>query len=203
MKIISLSIGFVQADLDELSQQAMKHSLQYARQHEVVVFAAASNSGNRDFLAFPACKPDYVLGINSTDGNGGRSRFNPQNQDRHENLSILGEYIKSTWLQSESGREGTCKIGDSVWRRDEGTSQATAVAASVAVLILQFGRQYGVDRRLEKFEGVRSVLRAMAETKTGDGFYDMVPWKTVFRMTPDAIDRIKGRFVETLDKAQI
>ena len=203
VKVISLSIGFVRKELNDLTQQAMIHALQYARQQEVVVFAAASNSGNRDFLAFPACKPDYVIGINSTDGNGGRSRFNPQIQDRHENLSILGEYIKSTWLQADLGKEGTFKINNSVWQRHQGTSQATAIAACVAVLILQFGRQYGIDKRLEKFEGVRSVLRAMAGERTSDGFYDMVPWQTVFHITSGDIDRIKTRVLELLDRAQI
>ncbi|KAF8856770.1 subtilisin-like protein [Acephala macrosclerotiorum] len=197
VKVINLSIGFDEEKLGVPESQVVIHALQYARQQNVVVLAAASNSGNREKLAFPACKPDHVLSINSTDGNGGRSWFNPQKQEYHENLSILGEYIKSTWLQVDCCKEGTFMVGESVWKRQEGTSQATTIAACVAVLILQFGRQYGVGEKLETFEGVRSVLRAMTQGKTDDGFRDIVPWIDVFRMS-HGVDAIKMRIRDIL-----
>lgn len=204
MKVINLSIGFDQEKIPTLERQVLIHALQYARQQDVTVFAAASNSGNREWLAFPACKPDHVLSINSTNGSGGRSWFNPQKQEYHENLSILGEFVKSTWLENEYGKDDKVfKIEGSAWKRQEGTSQATTIAACVAVLILQFGRQYGVGEKLETFEGVRSVLRAMTEGKTDDGFRDIVPWISVFRTSSSGVDVIKKRIDEILDKAWI
>ncbi|KUJ11254.1 subtilisin-like protein [Mollisia scopiformis] len=203
VKVINLSIGFDQEKLGDSEMHVIIHALQYARQQHVVVFAAASNSANRELLAFPACQPDYVLSINSTNGSGGRSWFNPLQQKYHENLSVLGESIKSTWLQDAYGKEeGVFRLGESVWKRAEGTSQATTIAACVAVLIVQFGRQYGVGEKLETFAGVRSVLREMT-AQTGDGFWDIVPWIKVFRMHPGGIDSIKSRIAEILYEARI
>lgn len=209
-KVINLSIGFDAEKLAEsgtADSQILVHALKYARAQNVVVFAAASNSANRRSLAFPACKPDHVLSINSTNGSGGRSRFNPLEQEYHENLSILGEYVKSTWLQSDMDDGETVTIAGAVWKRDEGTSQATTIAACVAVLILQFGRQYGVGENLETFEGLRSVLRAMTEGKTGDGFRDIVPWRGVFRTSHSSFDTlsdaIKSRMRDVLSRALV
>lgn len=203
VKVINLSVGFDQGQLNDPEIQIMTHALQYARQQNVVVLAAASNSGNRELLAFPACQPDDVLSINSTDGSGGRSWFNPKQQEYHENLSILGENIKSTWLQVDYGKEEVILRGDSAWKRSEGTSQATTVAACVAVLILQFGRQYSVGEKLETFKGVRSVLRKMTGTQTGDGFWDIVPWMEVFCMSPKGVDSIKSRILDILYTARV
>jgi subtilisin family serine protease len=212
VKIINLSIGFDRDKLDVLEKsrdygkQILLHALWYARQQNVVVFAAASNHANRKRLAFPACKPDYVLSINSTNGSGGKSWFNPQKQEFDGNLSILGEHIKSTWLQQDINKERTTKTEDgSVWKRQEGTSQATTIAACVAVLVLQFGRQYGIGPKLETFDGVREVLRGkngMTNELTDQSFRDIVPWTTVFRTSSnhdDNIDRIRTRIEEILD----
>jgi subtilisin family serine protease len=187
------------------AKQVMLNALSYARSQHVVVLAAASNSANRENLAFPACQHDYVLSINSTNGNGVRSDFNPLNQKYGENLSVLGENISSTWLQKDYGnKEGVFKQGESVWKRAEGTSQATTIAACVAVLILQFGRQYSVGEKLEKFAGVRAVLRAMTGPReTGDGFWDIVPWIGVFNMAPEGIDSIKSRILDSLREANV
>lgn len=210
-KIINLSIGFDRDKLDSLvqsgdnSEQILIHSLKYARQEDVVVFAAASNHANRKRHAFPACKPDYVLGINSTNGSSGRSWFNPLIQKYDHNLSILGEHIKSTWLQHD-GQETTKQVDGSVWKRQEGTSQATTIAACAAVLILQFGRQYGVgknSKKLETFEGIRGILREMAKQATDQSFRDIVPWTTVFRTSgnhDEDVDRIRTRMEEILDE---
>lgn len=201
MKVINLSIGFNRDMLEDSDKQILLYALIFARQQNVVVFAAASNNANRSKLAFPACQPDYVLSINSTNGSGGKSWFNPERQEFDQNLSILGENIKSTWPQDDA--YGTTKKGDgSVWKRQEGTSQAATIAACVAVLILQFGRQYGVGSKLEKFEGVRGVLRGMTEQLTDQSFRDIVPWTTVFRTSPnrnDNVTRIRTRIEEILD----
>lgn len=142
-------------------------------------------------------KPDHVLSINFTDGSGGRSWLSPQKQEYYENLSILGEYIKSTWLQNDCCKEGTFKVGEFLRKRQEGTPRATTIAACVAALILQFRRQYRVREKLETFEDVRSVLRAITQGKTDDGFCDIVPWIDVFCMS-NGVDAIKIRIRDNL-----
>jgi subtilisin family serine protease len=208
VKVINLSIGFDREKLRALeksgdfSKDVLLYALNYARQEHVVVFAAASNHANRKLLAFPACRPECVLSINSNNGSGGRSWFNPQTQEYGSNFSILGEYIKSTWLQNDD--EGEIRQSDgSVWKRQEGTSQATTIAACVAVLILQFGRQYGAGKKLETFEGVQAVLRKMTTRTTDQSFREIIPWTTVFRTSEshnDNIDRIRIRIEEILDQ---
>jgi len=208
VKVINLSIGFDREKLDALeksgdfSKDVLLYALNYARQEHVVVFAAASNHANRKLLAFPACRPECILSINSNNGSSGRSWFNPQTQEYDSNLSILSEYIKSTWLQNDD--EGEIRHSDgSVWKRQEGTSQATTIAACVAVLILQFGRQYGAGKKLETFEGVQAVLRKMTTRTTDQSFREIIPWTTVFRTSEshnDNIDRIRIRIEEILDQ---
>lgn len=172
----------------------MVRALEYARRRKVIVFAAASNSGNRERIAFPACEEDCVICMNSTDGTGTRSRFNPQQMIWKQNFSILGEYVKSTWLQKEFNEKKVIRQQKSAWKRQQGTSVATTIAACVAVLIVQFGRQYGCIEKLETPAGIRLILRKMTENREDrrDGFCDIVPWSYVFDSSVDGgIDEIR------------
>jgi subtilisin family serine protease len=166
------------SELEDPEKNILHDALDFASRSKVAIFAAASNSGNRDRLAYPASERHLVFCMNSTDGNGGRSSFNPQHQDRHDNFSILGEHVLSTWLKAESSSEVFIDDKGAVWKRDKGTSVACTIAVSVAALIFQFGRQYAVDRldKLETPAGVNEILGMMSE-RTSDGFYDIVPWR--------------------------
>jgi subtilisin family serine protease len=183
VKIISLSIAFDFYHLDEGEKSILKRALDYAKGQGVVIFAAASNHGNRTRIAFPASERHSVICMNSSDGLGNASLFNPPPREGHHyNFSILGEWVRSTWLQdqrlgdSDYGREG------GLFKRQSGTSQATSIAASVAALIFQFGRYYGMSYenrgKLESFDGLEKILWIMADrSRSRQGFYDIVPWK--------------------------
>ncbi|KAF2185919.1 subtilisin-like protein, partial [Zopfia rhizophila CBS 207.26] len=71
VNIISMSFGFRQ-NIDSIYEALRRANLQ-----KVVIFAAASNDGNRLRVAFPARCRDLVICMNSTDGSGGKSVYNP------------------------------------------------------------------------------------------------------------------------------
>jgi hypothetical protein len=120
-----------------------------------------------------------LICVNSSNGDGRQSRFNPDPQEQ-VSLSILGEDVRSTWPQNLSWDEKD-KTG-ATWKYDEGTSIATPILASVAALLIQFSRQYKPSSyaMLESPEGIYHMLRRMAGNPTREGFYDIVPWKEVF-----------------------
>jgi len=185
VKIITLSIGFTWDSLanKENEKNIVRLALDYAQREKVVVFAAASNKGNRAVrVTFPASERTLVICMNSSDGNGRPSRFNPPPQQQHGNFSILGEYVRSTWLQSADQNTVEYREENGAFKRSEGTSVATPIAASTAALILQLGRQYGAKRKteLESYKGIWEILLKMAnEKKTKDGFFDIVPWNVL------------------------
>lgn len=178
VNIINLSIGFDRHELKDPDKKILHDALDFAYRSNVVIFAAASNSGNRQELAYPASERKLVFCMNSTDGSGGRSWFNPQHQNRHDNFSILGEHVRSTWLQNDLSSEVFLDENNAVLKRDQGTSIACTIAACVAALVYQFGRQYAVDMRdkLETPDGINKIFGMMSR-RTGDGFYDIVPWE--------------------------
>jgi subtilisin family serine protease len=179
VNLINLSIGFELHELKDPERRILNDTLDFAKRSKVVIFAAASNSGNREELAYPASERDLVFCMNSTDGNGNKSWFNPQHQKRRDNFSILGEHVLSTWLQDDVSSGAFLSENGAVWKRDRGTSVACTIAVCVAALVYQFGRQYAVDRpdKLETFAGVAEILGMMSSTRTSDGFYDIVPWE--------------------------
>ncbi|KAJ4351875.1 uncharacterized protein N0V89_007219 [Didymosphaeria variabile] len=177
VKIISLSIGFRKAFLRDDEKAIVRNALKYVMDTHpgVIVFAAASNEGNRDRILFPASE-DRVFCVNSSNGDGKASEFNPPHQERHENFSILGEGVSSTCLQHNNTGTGGRLIAS--WAVRSGTSVATPIAASVAAIILHFGRQWAPDnhKNLETRRGIKRVLESMAPLENRDGFYDIVPW---------------------------
>lgn len=169
-------------------RRVIRNALKFAEvEKNIVVLAAASNSSNREKLQFPANQDKYVICINSSDGYGQRSRFNPLTQEQHksDNFSILGEHVKSTWKQDAVERVGLIERdrNGAMWKWDEGTSVATAIAAAVTALIFQFGRTSGKTcafAELETPEAVRRIFHLMAGKKNEEKFKDIIPWKAVF-----------------------
>ncbi|KAL1596596.1 hypothetical protein SLS60_009244 [Paraconiothyrium brasiliense] len=159
VKIISLSIGFRKAFSRDEEKAIVRNALKYVMDTNpgVIVFAAASNEGNRDGMLFPASE-DMVFCVNSSNGDGNASEFHPPHQERHENFSILGEGVGSTCLQVNNTGTGGRPIAS--WAIRRGTLVATPIAASVAAIILYFGRQYAPDdhENLETRCGIKRVL---------------------------------------------
>ncbi|KAI9662763.1 MAG: hypothetical protein M1829_006158 [Trizodia sp. TS-e1964] len=177
--IISMSFGF-SPDAPNLGTIRAAISAAYAKR--VVMFAAARNSGGNTGIAYPA-NQDEVICINSTDGYGNKSLFNPTPR-LGRNLSILGQDIE---LMSGHDGETVCKSG---------TSFATPIAAGVAVLLLAYGREKLSSDEFEKLKSRRGIFevfqRNLAEDR--DGFKYIVPWK----LFSQDEGRIKSRLQDTL-----
>jgi hypothetical protein len=137
---------------------------------EKIFFGATHNDGANRSIAYPA-RHSKVIGINSTDGNGNRSGFNPSPQKGKENFSTLGEAIKSEWPDSSGLR---CEV------RKSGTSYATPIAAAIAATFLDYARlKLALDEedieRLYSCEGMKLMLKLMSDERT-DGYSYVAPW---------------------------
>ncbi|KAI4111719.1 MAG: hypothetical protein LQ338_008348, partial [Usnochroma carphineum] len=83
--IISISFGFKRwhDNIEEAINKALRNNM--------LIFAAASNDGARQGIAFPASATLKVIGVNSADGNGAASKYNPPPLQHGHNFSALGE----------------------------------------------------------------------------------------------------------------
>ena len=173
--IISMSFGYEKEHLD------VEKQLKRADDHNILVFAAASNDGASKpiNIAWPA-RATSVMCVNSATGEGSNSGFNPPMDPKKWNFTMLGEEVNSAWplqLIKEAEREengGT--------KRKSGTSFATPIAAATAALVIEFARQPPlcdypkVAEYLKKFSGMQEVFMLMSERKEGK-FYYVYPWK--------------------------
>jgi len=164
--IITMSFGFPRRI--ELIQSAIKA----AHSQDVIMFAATSNSGGNHGIAYPANQFSRVICINSTDGQGNSSKFSPNPHPQNENFATLGEAVNSSW---PSALDVNCT------RRKSGTSFATPIAAGIAAVVLEYAMQklpvdkYAVTGRLRSCEGMKAVLKLMAEVR--NGYRYIKPWK--------------------------
>ncbi|KAI9853501.1 MAG: hypothetical protein M1813_002206 [Trichoglossum hirsutum] len=157
--IITMSFGFkhLNCKIDD--------ALQDAYRDKRILFAAASNQGGNGPIAYPA-NQRTVICINSCDGNGNSSGFNPTPEPNAVNFSTLGAGVELSWKG--------CKVHKS------GTSYATPVAAGIAASLLDYAR-YHLDvseeqnERLYSCDGMRNLFMLMAE-KRGEHHY-VAPWK--------------------------
>ncbi|KFZ13581.1 hypothetical protein V502_06536 [Pseudogymnoascus sp. VKM F-4520 (FW-2644)] len=125
--IISMSFGF-----NNLTQKldCIKRAILHAHSNETVLFAAARNNGGVKGIAYPASQTEVIC-INSTDGEGNPSPFNPSSKE-DKNFSTLGEAVLSSWPRS-------------VQQRMTGTSFATPIAAGIAAVTMDYMEQKKKD----------------------------------------------------------
>lgn len=135
---------------------------------DILMFAAAGNDGGNSCIAYPATQ-DHVICVNSTDGYGNPSRFNP-NPIPGKNLSVLGEYVLSSW---------PTKLGNEQQRRS-GTQYATPIAAAIAAIVMCYSKQnmqksdaYHISK-LRSPRGMKAVMELMSNER--GGFRYLVPW---------------------------
>ncbi|KAF2728898.1 subtilisin-like protein [Polyplosphaeria fusca] len=207
VKIISLSIGIRKENLSDEEKAMVRNAIRFATNvirypgdNGVLIFAAASNEGNRDRILFPAAEPEPFC-IHSSNGYGVPSEFNSPCERQRQSFSILGEGVRSTWLQ----RANQGEAGPS-WAIRRGTSVATPIAASAVAIIIHFSRQHepkGNDD-LETREGIRIILSGMAD-ENRQGFYDIVPWHGVFQLSTnersdDPIEAASRNITRLLDE---
>lgn len=127
MHIISISFGFPYT-IGRL--EPIRRAILKANAADVLIFAAASNNGGNEPIAFPACM-DEVISVGSTDGLGNISSFTP-NPDYGKILCVVGECIESSWPPA------LLSDPDADLPRKSGTSFATPIAAGVAAMVLDY-----------------------------------------------------------------
>ncbi|KAK2023033.1 subtilisin-like protein [Colletotrichum zoysiae] len=115
--IISISAGFATCP------EPLRSAVHEAHAAHILIFAAASNWGNTDLVAFPARIKDHVYCIFATTGALKSARdINPEPRRNADNFAMLGQDIS---LEGHSNPVS-------------GTSAATALAAGMAARVLDF-----------------------------------------------------------------
>lgn len=146
--IITMSFGFPSLGEDV---KGIQSAIDDAYHLEKLMFAAAKNDGANSGIAYPA-NQDQVICVNSTDGQGNPSKYNPS-PEAGRNLSTLGEAVKSSWPAGlKNGQQ-----------RKSGTSFAAPIAAGIGAVVLDYALQnMSVDdgytiRKLRRPQGMKAV----------------------------------------------
>ncbi|OIW32350.1 pfs domain-containing protein [Coniochaeta ligniaria NRRL 30616] len=173
--VISMSFGFPTRAVDGYDE--LEHAIKHAHYHDVLLFAAASNSGGQLGRAYPAREANVVC-VHSTDAHGNRSRFSPTATPEDVNLATVGEAVESAWpvhlccgdeqAAPEEGEEGA------YCRAKSGTSYATPIMAGIAAFLLLYARLNLPDRAhlLRNRSHMIALLQRIAQKGQGGGTRD-------------------------------
>ncbi|KAI9901005.1 hypothetical protein N3K66_005267 [Trichothecium roseum] len=175
--IISISSGF------GTSYECIEKAIHFAYEQGVAVLAAASNDGaNRamaDQVPFPA-RMSEVICINSSDGYGNPSAFNPPAVDGTFNFMTLGESVPIP--PEPDGHQGGEAHGENV-HRETGTSFATPIAASIAACFMEFLLQNLLrkDKQVPKELHPRDVVTRLfaGMSSSHNNFRYLRPWDLI------------------------
>ncbi|WQF81022.1 Putative peptidase S8/S53 domain, peptidase S8, subtilisin, Asp-active [Colletotrichum destructivum] len=158
--IISMSFGFPDRDIEGYVE--LENALQNAYANNVVLFAAASNSGGKLGRSFPAREPE-VIAVHATDANGNRSHFSPTATDYDINLATVGEAVESAWPVV------LCEDDTEYVKHKSGTSYATPIMAGMTAFLMMYARIHLPQQAhaLKKQKAVKALLRRLADKGTG------------------------------------
>lgn len=161
--IITMSFGF------RKPITIIDKAIKYAFSRDVIMFAATSNDGGNEDVAFPASSYGIVIGVNSTDTWGGKSNFTPNILPLSENFSTLGEAVESSWPKH-------LKQGQRQYR--SGTSYATPIAAGTAANALFYVRmKIENEEKVKEAATCRGMKKLLLSMAAPIGGYSYVrPW---------------------------
>lgn len=164
--IIIMPSGFSSENIE------LERAVDEARNAHVLVFAAASNFGNIEHIAFPGRLYAHLrlFCMFSTDPNvRALPHFNPtpSSKARHS-FAILGEGIR---------------LAQDINQSLSGTSFATMIGGALAARILDFARQKEIGKRIRQVyrlhtvEGMSAIFEKMVNGTVDNGYHCMAPWK--------------------------
>jgi hypothetical protein len=170
-----MSFGF------KVSVSEIRSAILYASSRDVIMFAAASNEGGNLGISWPARLPEVIY-IHATDGKGNKGPFTPDTLSNADNFSLLGVNVESCWPSH-------LKQGPT--RRKSGTSCSTAIAAGIAVLILEISGLHIAGQseitpedlahwqKLRSAGGMRKAFQQMCRDRDG---YNYIRPSRLFRL---------------------
>ncbi|KAF4586008.1 Pfs domain-containing protein [Ophiocordyceps camponoti-floridani] len=170
--IISMSFGFP-AKVEGYDK--LEKAIRDAHSKYVLMFAAASNDGANQEVAYPA-RDDHVICVYSTDAKGNRSKFSPTALKDQSNMATIGEAVGSAWPAHLCSDDG----GSEYTRNKSGTSFATPILAGIAAFLLQYARINLPEhsQRLREKKTMKNVLKRIAQktqiSMNRDGYYYVV-----------------------------
>jgi hypothetical protein len=156
--IISMSFGWPTRSIPGFSE--LQAAINTASEQNVIMFAAASNSGGRQGRAYPASSPKVIC-VHSTDVNGGRSSFSPTASPDRINLATVGESIQSAWPESFCDDSNPECV-----KYKSGTSYATPIAAGIGAFLMQYARLHltaDAAEMMKQQDRMEAVLKRIAE----------------------------------------
>jgi hypothetical protein len=180
--IISISFGLsrnsakIAQAIEPLVRRKWKQNQQVIKldaAKEVIILAAAGNSGNREKMSYPASE-ERVFKIFATDATGFGSKISPPASLDGWCFSTLGSSIESIWPSSLRKRAAKERLDLSrgekarenqeveLWTRMTGTSFATPIAAALVATLYQFYDTNDVYFDLEDVQRFKSVAAVSA-----------------------------------------
>lgn len=174
---------------------SIRDAIRDAFHNHTILIAAASNLGSlsKEPVAFPA-NMRQVICINSTDGYGNPSQFNPAPlPDR--TLAVIGEEL-SVACPLRTGNV-FCAI--------RGTSAAAAIASGIAALVLQYSRQPANAGKMVKDPGRLNDCDAMRKVFYGmvnerQGYHVLIPALVFDETGEERHYRVSQRISSMLDR---
>ncbi|KAL1860721.1 hypothetical protein Daus18300_009064 [Diaporthe australafricana] len=171
--MISMSFGFPTRTIDGYDE--LEDAIKRAYCENMLLFAAASNSGGQLGRAYPAREANVVC-VHSTDARGNRSPFSPTPSPHEVNLAAVGEAVDSAWPVHLCGgaEEGEDDVYSTV---KSGTSYATPIIVGIAAFLLLYARLNLADSAhlLKRRSRMIALLQRIAQKGHGgslrDGYY--------------------------------
>ncbi|KXH43873.1 hypothetical protein CSAL01_01789 [Colletotrichum salicis] len=173
--IISISAGFATCP------KPLRTAVHAAHAANILIFAAASNWGNTNSVAFPARIKDHIFCMFATTGALKIvPEINPEPRRAADNFALLGQHINlPPHPEAVSG-----------------TFVATALAAGTAARILDFVRQTESKSvikgawMVQSKAGMTAIFRSLVRKSTG---YDCVQPRLLLPTGPDLLDLADSR----------